>query len=82
MAAKLSDLLEAPCCFCKYNGPGYFQKHTHEKDCPWHDIGGMDEREKELIMFAGQGRLLKNITRKTTNNHRHHSQDRAGGGED
>lgn len=57
MDAKLSDLLEAPCCFCKYNGPGYFQKYTHEKDCPWHDVGGMDEREKELIMFARQGRL-------------------------
>lgn len=58
MDTKLRDLLEAPCCFCGYSGPGYYQKNTHTPNCPWHTIGGLGDREKELILFAKKGRLM------------------------
>lgn len=43
--------LEAPCIFCGYNSYGYYQKGTHGENCPWHSIGGKDEREKSLSEF-------------------------------
>lgn len=42
------DPLGAKCVFCSYNGPGYWQPGTHSKSCPWHSVGGMDERRKKL----------------------------------
>ena len=51
-------ILEAPCCFCGYNGPGYYQPHTHDKLCPWYEIGGGEERKHALIVFAKK-RFLK-----------------------
>lgn len=42
------ELLEARCVFCGYNGPGYWQPFTHPKPCPWHDIGGMDQRLRAI----------------------------------
>ncbi len=41
-------ILDAPCVFCGYNGPGYWQTGTHAKDCPWHDIGSIAYREEEI----------------------------------
>lgn len=34
----------APCPFCGYSGPNFFQAGTHAADCPWHNIGGLSER--------------------------------------
>ena len=42
------SLLDAPCIFCGYNGPGYWQAGTHSLECPWHGIGGFDERKSML----------------------------------
>ena len=42
------DMLEAPCLYCGYNGKGYWQKGTHDKICPWHNVGGITEREELL----------------------------------
>ena len=44
----MTKLLSAPCVFCGYNGPNYWQIHSHAKDCLWYDIAGMEER-KELL---------------------------------
>lgn len=44
----LNDLLSAPCRFCGYNGSGYWQKDTHQIDCPWHGVGGEADRLKKL----------------------------------
>lgn len=41
-------LISAPCVFCNYAGPEYWQTHTHHHLCPWHDIGGMAERREAL----------------------------------
>ena len=46
MEAK--DTLEAPCTFCGYNGRGYWQPATHDKHCPWFDLGGYEERKQAL----------------------------------
>lgn len=35
---------KAPCFFCRYNGPNFFQKGTHEEFCPWHHIGSLSDR--------------------------------------
>lgn len=52
-----ADILGAPCKFCEYNGPGYYQKFTHHPACPWRRIGGREEREelmnKLLPMILG-----------------------------
>ena len=49
MADKIRDkLIDAPCIFCGYNGPGYFQRGSHKVGCPWHSIGGAQEREDAL----------------------------------
>ncbi len=45
---NLTDLLEAPCIFCNYNGSGYYQEKTHNLGCPWRDIGGLDWRLKQF----------------------------------
>lgn len=45
----MSDpLLEAPCHWCGYNGPNYWQAGTHHEGCPVRGIGGMVEREHWL----------------------------------
>jgi hypothetical protein len=41
----MNDLLAAPCSICGYNGPGYWQRETHDRECPWRYIGGKSERE-------------------------------------
>ena len=44
-----NGLLEAPpCLWCGYNGEGYYQAGTHGQSCPWHTIGGCDERLDRL----------------------------------
>ncbi|MCK5609394.1 hypothetical protein KAR91_46405 [Candidatus Pacearchaeota archaeon] len=62
MSAKY-DLLEAPCKWCEYNGKGYWQAGTHDKDCPWHSIGGGADREAKvastILMQALEIRDLK-----------------------
>ena len=57
MLFNLHDILEAPCCFCGYNGMGYYQAHTHGKECPWYEIGSNNEREHALVVFAKKGWL-------------------------
>ena len=43
-----NGLLAAPCLWCGYNGEGYYQAGTHGQSCPWHTIGGCDERLDRL----------------------------------
>ena len=42
------DLIESPCVFCGYNGPDYWQEKTHAENCPWHNVGGGQERRDLL----------------------------------
>ena len=42
------SLLDAPCVFCGYKGHGYYQAGTHKKNCPWREVGGLEERAKRL----------------------------------
>lgn len=37
-------LLDAPCLWCNYNGPGYWSRNTHDAACPWHGISGSTDR--------------------------------------
>jgi len=43
-----ADLLTGPCKFCGYNGPGYYQKYTHDRSCPWFRIGSYNDQEAHL----------------------------------
>jgi len=27
---------QAPCIFCGYDGPGFYQNDTHDKSCPYY----------------------------------------------
>jgi len=49
--------LSAPCRFCGYSGPDYYRAGTHAADCPWREIGGLDERKARLVeaMRAASG---------------------------
>ena len=51
---RVIDLLGAPCTFCGYEGPGYWQSHTHYKDCPWYEVGGEDARTSAYEQRAGR----------------------------
>lgn len=42
------EQLQAPCIWCGYNGNGYWQKGTHAATCPWHQVGGSEERYQSL----------------------------------
>ena len=37
--------LDAPCKWCGYNGPSYWQSGSHSKECPWHKVGGSSDRD-------------------------------------
>lgn len=43
-----SEMLNAPCIFCGYDGRGYWQARTHGGDCPWHSVGSYTERASAL----------------------------------
>ena len=49
MGKELSLLLRAPCAWCLYDGPGYFQPGTHAEGCPWRNVGGESARMAALI---------------------------------
>jgi len=46
------DLLAAPCRWCGYNGPDYWQPGTHPESCPWHRVGGRVARRDLLGVVA------------------------------
>ena len=50
-------LLGAPCVFCGYNGPGYYQAKTHKKHCYWYHVGGREEREFAVVKAATERRI-------------------------
>ena len=50
-----NGLLAAPCLWCGYNGEGYYQAGTHSQSCPWHTIGGCDERLDRLAREGVKG---------------------------
>jgi len=50
-------LLAAPCIFCGYNGPGYYQAKTHKKHCYWYYVGGLQEREFAFVKAAEERRI-------------------------
>ena len=39
------SVFSSPCIFCNYNGEGYWQTKTHNKDCPCFDVGSLEDRE-------------------------------------
>ena len=48
MSAKRTDLLTAPCLWCGYNGPRYWQIGSHSSDCPYFPVGAREAREELL----------------------------------
>lgn len=48
VVALCRRVLAAPCSWCGYSGPGYWQTGTHLPTCRWHAIGGEAERVKAL----------------------------------
>jgi hypothetical protein len=44
--------LGAPCAWCDYSGPGYWQPGTHAPDCPWHRVGGEEDRKRRFRAVA------------------------------
>ena len=50
-AVSVYRLLGAPCVFCGYNGPGYWQSGTHDWRCPWYWRVGFEERQRVLSAF-------------------------------
>ena len=46
--------LNAPCMFCGYNGPLYWQAGSHEHDCPFLKVGGGLERQEILPTIISQ----------------------------
>lgn len=50
-------LFGGPCCFCGYNGSGFFNVKTHRANCPYHDVGGLVEREQYLIKKIRERKL-------------------------
>lgn len=44
----MDNIYEPPCFFCGYKSTGYFKEGTHAKDCPWHYIGGYQNRIDSL----------------------------------
>ena len=60
LSCKTNDWMEkhfaAPCEFCGYDKEDYYQKHTHDKSCPWYEIDGVDrvEHHKKLTMYTNQ----------------------------
>jgi len=47
-----SNLLAAPCVFCGYNGANYYQRGSHKKACPFHDVGGETARARHLTKMV------------------------------
>ena len=56
---KFRDLLDAPCIICGYNGERYWQGGSHKWNCPFHKIGGRDDRAYELSQIVLE--FLKNL---------------------
>ena len=52
------SLLEAPCMFCGYSGPGYWQWESHFAGCPWRRIGGIYDRRTALPFILEYRDLL------------------------
>jgi len=50
----LAKLLESPCMCCRYNGEGYWQPGTHKENCPFHTIGGLENRVDFVKVVAGK----------------------------
>lgn len=51
--------LAAPCIWCGYKGPNYWQAGTHEVICPCFNISGIDERQKMLLSRSETLRTLR-----------------------
>jgi hypothetical protein len=47
-------ILDAPCKWCGYDGPDYWQENTHGHDCVWRSVGGLWDRERALETFRFQ----------------------------
>lgn len=63
------NFLEAPCAFCGYNGPNYWQKGTHAVHCPWSNIGGAADRDAQMTQAFEHLPQLFNITLAITERH-------------
>lgn len=44
-----NPVLHAPCKWCGYDGEGYWQARTHAESCPWHGLGGAEDRAAALF---------------------------------
>lgn len=46
---KITDkILNAPCAFCNYSGPGYWSAYTHDEHCPFYRVSGKANRKKNF----------------------------------
>ena len=59
MGTKIEGLLEAPCIVCGYNGERYWQSGSHKYNCPFHKVGGREERKQKILQLVID--LLKNM---------------------
>jgi hypothetical protein len=59
---KIDDrVLNGPCVFCGYNGPGYWSAMTHDEHCPFYRVSGKARRKsafknavrKQAILLEG-----------------------------
>ena len=59
-----SNLLNAPCVFCEYDGELYWQIETHDEKCPWYMVGGEKDRASLLPYVI---RNLYNLNKENKN---------------
>jgi len=54
----MKSILDAPCFYCGFDGAGYWQKGTHDKDCPVGRVGGKIERARLLPFLLKKWAVL------------------------
>lgn len=55
----IGSLLDAPCRWCGYNGPGYWQAKTHVPTCPFYFLGDGQARLNLLRDFPSELRASR-----------------------
>lgn len=44
----MKKLLRPPCFYCEYDGDDYWERRSHDKDCPFSGLEGEAQRLKVL----------------------------------
>ena len=45
----MSNWYDAPCIFCGYNGPNYYQPKTHDRNCPFYNSFDREDDLREIF---------------------------------